>query len=441
LWPRPCPHREPTLGVAKLDPTLKPALRNRPNERARRTWLFQADARRFDIDGFFATRPAECLWLVSRYAEQIGLGDRVFVWRSVGGGSEAESGVIAEAQVASAVMSMTDDPTSRPFWHTPDDAVASKNRVWLRLVRIAGKREVVRRVWVKEDPVLHDLGVLRMAMGTNYAVPPHHAARLSALWSRTGEDWSYAEAIAGLWAYHRTYGQEVSRLAGSPVAEVAVTIGRAVTGVYSKVMNYRAIDPRAAGTGLSGASATDRKAWARFYDATARELRAELLEWEYKRLWSPLEGDRLAEGPDTSEADFAREVEHLASLSLPDLLAHLRADPDRPQLGPTAVCMRTRRFERDPIVAAIAKVRAGFRCEIPACPHPTFEAEDGQFYMEVHHIEPLAEGGADTAENVACICPAHHREAHYGRRADAIRAVLLKLRAAEAELWPELGDG
>ena len=66
------------------------------------------------------------------------------------------------------------------------------------------------------------------------------------------------ESIAGLWAYAETYGQPVSRLPGSPVARVALLVGRAVSGVYAKVMNFRSIDPRAAGEGMSGAGETDR---------------------------------------------------------------------------------------------------------------------------------------------------------------------------------------
>jgi hypothetical protein len=112
----------------------------------------------------------------------------------------------------------------------------------LRLLRVASKREVIRRPWVKDDLILRDLGVPRMAMGTNYAVLAHHAARLVALWFGTGEDWNYADAVAGLWAYQQTYGQEVSRLAGSAVAEVALIIGRVVTCIHNKVVNYRVAD-------------------------------------------------------------------------------------------------------------------------------------------------------------------------------------------------------
>jgi predicted HNH restriction endonuclease len=73
-------------------------------------------------------------------------------------------------------------------------------------------------------------------------------------------------------------------------------------------------------------------------------------------------------------------------------------------------------------------VRGAFRCEVPNCAHLPFEGRDGRPYSEVHHIEPLAEGGADTPANVASVCPAHHREAHHGQQAGEIRAALAGLR-------------
>ena len=52
----------------------------------------------------------------------------------------------------------------------------------------------------------------------------------------------------------------------SPVARVALLVGRAVSGVYAKVMNFRSIDPRAAGAGMSGVGETDRQVWSEFFD-------------------------------------------------------------------------------------------------------------------------------------------------------------------------------
>jgi predicted HNH restriction endonuclease len=45
-------------------------------------------------------------------------------------------------------------------------------------------------------------------------------------------------------------------------------------------------------------------------------------------------------------------------------------------------------------------------------------------YADVHHIEPLSEGGEDVLENVACLCAAHHREIHVGQRASELVASL-----------------
>jgi hypothetical protein len=41
---------------------------------------------------------------------------------------------------------------------------------------------------------------------------------------------------------------------------------------------------------------------------------------------------------------------------------------------------------------------------------------------------PLAEGGVDDLDNVARLCPAHHREVHHGKAAAAIQVALVELR-------------
>jgi hypothetical protein len=49
-------------------------------------------------------------------------------------------------------------------------------------------------------------------------------------------------------------------------------------------------------------------------------------------------------------------------------------------------------------------------------------------YCEVHRIRPLGEGGVDAPDNVACLCPARHREVHHGNAAEQIRAGLMAVR-------------
>ena len=167
----------------------------------------------------------------------------------------------------------------------------------------------------------------------------------------------------------------------------------------------------------------DRKVWALFYDATSRTVRSAALEAEYKSLWSTIGTDRPADAEDAPAQDFEREVAKLTALSLADLGARLGAETA--DSAPAVSVTRTQRFKRDSLLAAYAKVRGAFRCELPGCAHPVFEGGDGQPYSEVHHIEPLAEGGANTPANVASLRPAHYCEAHHGRQAGAIRAALV----------------
>lgn len=72
-------------------------------------------------------------------------------------------------------------------------------------------------------------------------------------------------------------------------------------------------------------------------------------------------------------------------------------------------------FVRDPYIVAAALSRAGDRCEMPKCGSELFDRDDNRPYLEVHHILPLGEGGDDTLENAAAICPSCHRELHYGK--------------------------
>jgi hypothetical protein len=238
-----------------------------------RTWIFQGNPDDYDIDGYLSSRPAQLVWLVTRYASEIAVRDRVYLWRNQGKQS-AIPGIIAEGIVTAAPELRGEDPEGVRFWRTDGPrATAPQVRAAMRLVKVATAREVIRRDWCIEDPVLRDLPNLKMGAGTNYPIPPDQALRLNALWNHTGRDWTRNECIAGLMAYAETYGGPVSRLPGSPVARVAVTIGRAVSGVYAKVMNFRSLDPRATGTGMSGAGDTDRAVWREYFDAQASTLR------------------------------------------------------------------------------------------------------------------------------------------------------------------------
>lgn len=56
--------------------------------------------------------------------------------------------------------------------------------------------------------------------------------------------------------------------------------------------------------------------------------------------------------------------------------------------------------------------QAAGHCEGCGCPAP-FCNDYGEPWLEVHHVRPLAEGGPDSADNAAAVCPNCHRRLHH----------------------------
>jgi hypothetical protein len=388
------------------------------------TWIFQANPTRFDIDGFLATDPPTMRWTVRQGEKQMRPGDTVFLWRAIGDGDPKLSGVVAQAEIVAPPALQPDMPAALPFWQDAAEAT-DQLRADLRLGRIA-LRDRLKRSWLLEDPVLRGMAILTRRTGTNFLLDLAQADRLGAVWRRAGVDWDYAEALAGLWAYWKTLGANVSRLPGNPVSDVALRTGRVVPGAYNKVMNYRAIDPGDARAGLSAASVQDRAVWAAFYNSAAGTLDGVALEAEYQRLWGADTGVIAA-----SQEPVENTARRLAQRSLADLMAKYMARVPALPAKPKPRVAAQRLFDREPLVVAIARLRAQWACEVPGCAHPLFTDENGMPFVEVHHIVPLAAGGSDRIENVACVCPSHHREAHHGKAASTIAVALAQVRNAE----------
>ncbi|SNC59332.1 HNH endonuclease [Marinobacter sp. es.048] len=96
-----------------------------------------------------------------------------------------------------------------------------------------------------------------------------------------------------------------------------------------------------------------------------------------------------------------------------------------PRQPATKVAER-KEFERSPAVVAYVQNRAGDNCEMPGCTSVLFRKADGSAYKEVHHILPLAEGGDDSVENAAALCPNCHRAQHYAENKAQLRKIIAK---------------
>jgi predicted nucleic acid-binding protein len=59
-----------------------------------------------------------------------------------------------------------------------------------------------------------------------------------------------------------------------------------------------------------------------------------------------------------------------------------------------------------PALRRAVLARDRHRCTVPCCTHATF--------VDVHHVQPRAEGGRNEASNLLVLCSAHHRAVHRG---------------------------
>jgi hypothetical protein len=107
-----------------------------------RTWIFQGNPDDYDIDGYLSSRPAQLVWLVTRYASEIAVRDRVYLWRNQGKQS-AIPGIIAEGIVTASPELRGEDPEGVRFWRLDGPrATAPQVRAVMRLVKVATAREV-----------------------------------------------------------------------------------------------------------------------------------------------------------------------------------------------------------------------------------------------------------------------------------------------------------
>lgn len=72
----------------------------------------------------------------------------------------------------------------------------------------------------------------------------------------------------------------------------------------------------------------------------------------------------------------------------------------------------TKEYNRDPVIAEHAKIRANGICQLCEQPAP-FQDVYGKPFLESHHIKWLSDGGEDSLQNTVALCPNCHRKMHH----------------------------
>jgi hypothetical protein len=144
-------------------------------------------------------------------------------------------------------------------------------------------------------------------------------------------------------------------------------------------------------------------------------------------------GDMLTIGRIGDQLFFSKEKRNASEPTADELGQQLAKSVDPAKIlsrakqrsGPPPKRARTiNDFVRDPYIVAAALMRATDHCEMPRCSSQLFDRQDSRPYLEIHHVVPLSEGGDDTLENAAALCPSCHREMHHGKLRLQKRAIL-----------------
>jgi hypothetical protein len=132
-----------------------------------RAWIFQCNPQLYNIRGALKSLKSDTS-LVSRYQDEILLGDRVYLWES---GKEA--GIVGLGEVIDKPSSRLAPPESASFQIDSEKFKGERVRA---LVRFLGRIDpAISRDQILSIPALSDLSILKQAQGTNFAVTPAEA--------------------------------------------------------------------------------------------------------------------------------------------------------------------------------------------------------------------------------------------------------------------------
>ncbi len=220
------------------------------------------------------------------------------------------------------------------------------------------------------------------------------------------EKWSEEELRASVEAYVEMLRKESKRAAFTKKGyyeDLAKKFGRTVKSYEYRMQNISYVFSLQGRQWVSGLK-------------PARNVGANVIQ-VLERLISEAEGQRLG-----TSAEFDAAVEKLK-----------KTPPKKPPAGnkkPSSSQAAVTQFVRDPAVVAWVLAEAAGVCECCSKPAP-FTREDCSPFLEVHHVLRLADGGEDTTNNAAALCPNCHRELHYGAEK---RELAAKLRRKVARL-------
>ena len=101
------------------------------------TWVFQGNPEMFDVDDYVARYPELVYWRTPRYAKQISIGDRAFLWRAGPNAGAIAVGTVVEAPTRASTV-LHPEALGSDLWRTvAPDANEPKTGIHLDEVRLS----------------------------------------------------------------------------------------------------------------------------------------------------------------------------------------------------------------------------------------------------------------------------------------------------------------
>jgi hypothetical protein len=133
-----------------------------------RAWIFQANPAKYAILDTLGSQQAE-LWNLRQHAHDVNPGDLVYIW--VAG---PQAGIYATGTVLTSPRVMSDSPIGIRHWADPRDGQQAIARVEVRYDRVLLQRPLLKP-YLRADPTLRNLRILRSPRGTNFALTVEEA--------------------------------------------------------------------------------------------------------------------------------------------------------------------------------------------------------------------------------------------------------------------------
>ena len=151
-------------------------------------WVFQGNPAKYDIDDYVTRYPELIYWRTPRYANEIAVGDRAFMWRSGVDAGAIALGVVVEAPTPGTNVKHPEALGSDLWRSEQPDLNESKTGIHLQEIRLSVAEGFVPRVTAMKDPELARASIITIPNGTVFRLDLAQAQALERLWGLSTSD-------------------------------------------------------------------------------------------------------------------------------------------------------------------------------------------------------------------------------------------------------------